>query len=63
MIKLNYYTDQIDKALKDHDPEYYVSIQFHGTQNKSNHISCPPALIKVIKNWYHQNHNSQLWDK
>lgn len=54
-IQINYYVEQIDRALKDHDPEYALTIQIKGTANKSNHLNCPPELLLKIKDWYSLN--------
>jgi len=54
-LKSNYYTDQIDKALTDHDFKYPFSIQFKGSVNNGNCMTCPPELIRIIREWYLKN--------
>lgn len=51
----NYYTEQLDNALKGHNPDYSLTIQIKGTEGKSFNITCPNDLFLKIKDYYFLN--------
>lgn len=55
MPKTNYYVNQIDKALKDHDHEHPLQIKISGTKGSSNYMTLPIELARYIKQWYQLN--------
>lgn len=44
-----YEKDQILKALKDHNNAYPITIQIHGTKDKSNFITLNLETIETLK--------------
>ena len=57
MAKYNYYVEQIDKALNEHDAEWPLKIKIVGSKNSSNYMTLPYELGLIIKNWYYLNGN------
>lgn len=53
--KRNYYIEQIDKALKYHNANYYLKIKISGTHDSSNYMSLPADLLITIKNYYYEH--------
>ena len=54
-MKSNYYVGQIDKAIKDHDIKYPLSIKIVGSKNESHFFTLPVELCRIIKEWYFLN--------
>lgn len=50
--KSNYYVDEIDNALKDHDPEFPLTLKIYGSKNSSKALTLPFPLVRIIKEWY-----------
>lgn len=48
----NYYIEQIEKAVKDHDFDYTMSVKFSGMNNESNYIPINEDQLKQIKNLF-----------
>lgn len=54
----NYYVDNMDKALIDHDINFPFAIKIRGSQNSSHWMTLPENLYIQIKNYYVLNgHN------
>lgn len=63
MKKYNYYVEQIDQALKDHNPDFNLTIKIYGSANSSKHFTLPLELAQYIKNWYYLNGDKVLQTK
>ena len=55
MKKQNYYVNQFDKALKNHDVNYNLTLKVYGTEGQSNNLKMPFELALLIKDWYYLN--------
>jgi hypothetical protein len=55
MEKYNYYVEQVDKSLEDHDCEFPMAIKIRGSENSSKWITLPHDLFIIIKNYYYLN--------
>lgn len=55
MPKYNFYLEQIEYALKEHDFDYYLKIKVSGSKNSSKYITLPLELANIIKEWYAVN--------
>lgn len=56
--KRNYYIDQLDRAIQEHDVNYSLKIKVSGTKGASNYMTLPFELFGIIKNWYYlHGHN------
>lgn len=54
-MKSNYYVEQINQALKEHDGVYPLSIKIYGSKYSSKSFTLPFELAKIIKDWYYLN--------
>jgi hypothetical protein len=53
--KRNYYIDQLDRAIKEHDVNYPLKLKVSGTKDASHYITLPLKLFGIIKDWYYLN--------
>ena len=53
--KYNYYVENMDKALVNHDCEMPLAIKIYGSKHKSNSMTLPHELFILMKNWYYLN--------
>lgn len=50
--KTNYYVEQIDTAIKNHDIKYELQIKISGSKNNTKYMTLPLPLAQIIKEWY-----------
>lgn len=44
----NYYIQELQRALEDHDTDYNLKVQFFGTSNNSKTLDLTPVCIDVL---------------
>lgn len=48
-MKTTYYENQVNRAEEGHDWTYKMTIQIHGTKNKSHYIDISKEQLEAIK--------------